>query len=47
MASLICEWALDFCRQFSTSSPLSPFNKSRATFLTSARSSALNSGAGA
>ena len=38
--------ALDFCRQFSASNALSRFSRSRATFFTSARSSALNSGAG-
>ena len=46
MASLSWERAVDFCRQLRTSSCLSRFSSSRATFLTSVRSSGLNSGAG-
>ena len=46
MVSLSLERAADFCRQLSTSRSFSRSSNSRATFLTSARSSGLSSGAG-
>lgn len=46
MARRICERAVAFCRQFSTSSCRTRFSRSRAIFFNSARSSALSCGAG-